>query len=78
MDLTISNILSSDQPGDTTMAFTVTNVMNPYSTYPRTGFTITTQDDSGGSIDQYTGMTFTVTDWGTLNNPSIGRLDSVT
>jgi hypothetical protein len=33
------------------MEFTVTNVVNPYSTYGRTGFTIQTQDSNGYSID---------------------------
>lgn len=60
------------------MAFTVTNIINPYSTAPKTGFVLSTQDSTGGYIDQYTLMTYTVTDWGSLSFPGIGRLDSST
>src|SRR3569833_1513345 len=56
--LTITGILNSNQVGGTAMSFTVIGVNNPYSGVPRTGFTLQTQDSSGGAIDQSTAAVY--------------------
>ena len=68
--LTITNILASDQAGGTSMSFTVDNLINPDSTYPKSGFSLTSYDNTGGQIDTIS-LTLTVSDWGTLLFPTI-------
>ena len=68
--LTITNILASDQAGGTSMSFTVDNLINPDSTYPKSGFSLTSYDNTGGQIDTID-LTLTVSDWGTLLFPTI-------
>jgi hypothetical protein len=50
----------------------MTNFINPDSAYPKSGFTITTMDSTGGYIDTYS-MSLTVTNWGTLTFPTISH-----
>lgn len=76
--MTIKNFLDADQPAGTSLSFTISNVENPYSTVPRSGFIISTLDVNGGYIDQLTTMTYTVSQWGTLSDITLGRLDGTT
>lgn len=44
--LTLVNILTTDVPPGTTLTFTISDFENPYSEAPKSGFTITTYDES--------------------------------
>ena len=52
-------IATSDTAAGNTFIFTITNVNNPYTTFPTTGFSIYTADSSGGFID-FSEFTFQV------------------
>lgn len=52
------------------MSLSISNIINPDSTAPKSGFSITSYDSTGGSIDTLS-MTMTVSQWGTLTFPTI-------
>ena len=52
------------------MSFSVTNIINPDSALPKSGFSLTSYDNNGGQIDSID-LSLTVTDWGTLTFPTI-------
>lgn len=53
-ELTIYTPVAVEVPGGTTLSFSVDNFINPYNGKPKHGFKITTQDASGGLIDDST------------------------
>ncbi|CAI2377119.1 unnamed protein product [Moneuplotes crassus] len=53
--LTISNAITADIAGGSTVSFTVTNFKNPISTATHSGFSIDTTDSSDGVIDSGSG-----------------------
>lgn len=52
------------------MSFTVSNLINPDSSYPKSGFSLSSFDSSGGQIDTID-LSLTVNGWGTLTFPTI-------
>lgn len=47
--------------------------MNPYNAAPKTGFTLTTYDDSGCAIETSTDMNITVSEFATITTAGISR-----
>lgn len=68
----------SSVSGGTTLTFTVTNFVNPYSAVPKSGFTISTADSSGNLIDSRTDTRVTVTGWASFSEADFDRSDGVT
>ena len=62
------------QPRGTTFEFTVNSFQNPYNTKTYGGFRIATMDNSGlGKIDESPFLSIFITDFTSLDNPSVAR-----
>ena len=59
--LTLYSVVSSTKAAGTSFSFTVNDVLNPYNGKPLSGFTISTLDANGYSIESFTTATYTVT-----------------
>ncbi len=76
--LSISDITASTINSGAAISFTVSDITNPYSEAPKTGFILTTMSSLGCSIDSISTLSLQVTEWAQLTQPQILRTDGIT
>lgn len=64
----------TDAPAGSTLSFTVTDFINPYSTAPRSGFTLATYDEGGCIVESADDLTISVSEWATITTAAIDRV----
>jgi len=67
---------STARAAGTTLSFTATTFLNPYSAKPKTGFSISTYNALGCTIETIGSLTVTTTTMATLTSAAITRVDT--
>jgi hypothetical protein len=77
--LKVTNAAPVDLTSETAVSFTVDNFQNPYNGIEKSGFQITTMENTGtGQIDQSDILSIIVTQFTLLESPRVTRADLVT
>ena len=77
--LKVTNAAPVDLTSETAVSFTVDNFQNPYNGIEKSGFQITTRENTGtGQIDQSDILSIIVTQFTLLESPTVTRADLIT